>query len=54
MAEEHHLLTLLYVEVNVVEQYCSVIINSLKSFNLKNLVARLALHLEDDARIFTA
>ena len=54
MAQEHHLLALLYVEAHVVEQHGAVAVGSLKAFNLKNLVAWLTLHLEDDAGIFAA
>ena len=54
MAEEHHLLTFLDVEVHVVEEHRSVLVDGFQSLDLKNLVARLALHLEDDARIFAA
>ena len=54
VAEEHHFFTFLYVEAHIVEQNCSVGIDSFETFHLKNLVARFALHLEDDARIFAA
>ena len=54
MAKEHYFLALFDVEVYVVEEYCTIIVNSLQALNLKNLVARLALHLEDDTRILAA
>ena len=45
---------MLDVERHIVEQYRSVGIYSLQSFHFENLVARLALHLEDDAGVLAA
>ena len=52
VAQEHHLLSLFDVEAHVVEEHCAVVVHGLQSFHFQNLVARLALHLEYDSRIF--
>ena len=52
--QEHYFLFFLDIEVHVVEQYCSVFINGFQVFYFQDLVSWLALHLEDDAWIFTA
>ena len=52
MAEEHYLLAFFNVEVYIVEEHRAVRVNGFQSLNLEYLVARLAFHLEDDARIF--
>ena len=54
MREEHRLLSALDVERHVVEQHRAIGIDGFQAFHLKNLVARLAFHGEDDAGILTA
>ena len=54
MREEDGLLTVLNVERHVVEKNGAVGVYSLQAFHLENLVARFALHLEDDAGILAA
>ena len=54
MAEEDRFLAFLDVERHVVEQHRSVGIDRLQTLDFENLIARLALHREDDARILAA
>ena len=54
MAEEHRLLPFLDIEVHMVKQYRTVRVHCLQVMDLKDLVAWLPFHLEDDARIFAA
>ena len=52
MPDEHHLLVFLDVEVEVVEEHRAVVGHGFQAFYLEDLVARVAVHLENDTRIF--
>ena len=52
--KEDDLLPFLDVEVHVVEQYRAVGIDSLQVLHFKDLIARFALHAEDDAWVLAA
>ena len=52
MTKEHHLLTFLDVEVNVIEEHCTVCVYRFQTIHFENLISRFAIHLENDARIF--
>ena len=54
MTEEDDFLAFLNIEIDMVEEHRSVLIDGFQVLYLKNLVARLALHLEDDAGILAA
>ena len=54
MREEYYLFALFDIEVYVIEKYSSVLVACLQTFYLKNLISWFTVHLENNARIFTA
>lgn len=53
VTDEDNLLALLHVEVEVVEEHGTIFGDGLEVADFQDLVAGLALHLEDDAGVFT-
>ena len=53
MTQEYHFVTFLNSKAYVVEQYGSVLHSGFQALHFQNLIAWLAVHLEDDARIFS-
>ena len=53
VAEENNLFALLHVEGQFVEEHGAIVGHGLQVVHLQNLVARLAIHLEDNAGVLT-